>query len=223
MWGQAQSKISGHCAGAWSWLGAASSLGIALALAGCAAPKDVGRKELIVGNLFSETEIARVADLMARDLVREPLLHGSGNPPRIAFVKVDNDTNQYFFANAEEAYLTRMRTQLARAVGTRAVFLTGRAEEEVRAELTGWHVDEESVTGLAAVAPQRHGVDYLLAASFSSLTKTVHVPDRRGLTSARELVELQMVFSLVDAETGELAWQNSLSSAAAFTTRDFQD
>ncbi len=202
------------------------TLGLTLSLAGplgCAAPKDAGRKGLITGSFLSETEIGRVADLMARDMVRSPIFHDTRSPPRVALVKVENNTNQYFFGGARDAYLNRMRTQLKRALRDRIKLIDLEAEQTLRDELAGWYLDEATAVEMARGTKARHGVDYLLTGMFSSLDKVVRVADKKGNLNNRRIVELMMVFSLVDAETGELAWQNDVTSAAAFTTRDFQN
>lgn len=195
----------------------------ACSAAACSAPPEASRKGLITGSFLSETEIQRVADLMARDMVREPIFHDSQRPPRLAFVKIENDTNQYFFSDARAAYMERMRTRLQEALGPRIRFVDPQVEETLQAQLAHWHPAEEDAGDQARGHRQPHGVDYLLAAQFASLDKVVPVADRRGNVRNQKIIVLQMTFSLVDAETGEIAWQNDVASAAAFTTRDFQD
>ena len=198
-------------------------LGIVLVLTGCRAPLDAGRKGLITGDFLSEPEVQRVADLMARDMVREPIFYGEGPPPRIAVIKIENNTNQYLFRPSRHAYLERLRTQLKRALKKRVRFVDQDMENRLREELQRWHLDEEPTAQLAQRKRARHGVDYFLAATFDSLDKVVHVADKKGTLNDQKIVELQMTFSLVDTETGELQWQNSVASAAVFTTRAFQD
>lgn len=193
------------------------------AAAGCAGPNDAGRKGLITGGFLQETEVARVADLMARDMVRSSLFYDTDSPPRIAVVKIVNDTNQYFFSSARNIYLDRMRTQLKQALGERVKFIADEPQLALREELAKWYLGEADSQSMVQGKKARHGVDYLLTGRFASLDKIVSVPDDKGSLNNQKIVELQMVFSLVDAETGELAWQNGVSSAAAFTTRDFQD
>ncbi len=206
------------------WLGhGTAALLLLTVMAGCAGPGDAGRKALVTGSFLGEPEIRRVADLMVRDMVREALFYQGQAPPRIAMVKVENDTNQYLFADARNAYMDRMRTHLKRALQSRVEFVDLELERRLRADLVGWHPDEEASHGRAGELKSRHGVDYLLGATFASLDKVIPIPDEKGKVRNQKVIELQMVFSLVDAETGELAWQNAVTSAAAFTTRDFQD
>lgn len=214
-------KIRLKCFGLGRNVGAAVLLG---AMMGCASvPKNTGRKELITGTFLSETELSRVADLMARDLVRNGEMLNTGTPPRIAFVKVENDTNQYFFNKGRSAYLERMRTQLQRALKGRVTFVDRSVEQRLQEELAAWHLDEEGQEALVAGKGGAHGLDYLLGATFSSLDKVVQVADKRGKLNNRDVVELQMTFYLVDAETAEIAWQNDVVSAASYSTRDFQN
>lgn len=175
------------------------------------------------GSFLSDLEIARVADLMARDLVREPIFYSSSVPPRIAFVKVENDTTQYLLGPAREAYLTRMRTQLARALGARVTFVDSETVSALQLKLAHWHPDDESTMELARGQHEQHGVDYFLVARFMSNDKVVDVPDKKGMKNSRRVVLLDMSFSLVNAESAEIQWTNSVASAAAYTTRDFQN
>ena len=209
----------------FSWLRPlVPSLALTLTLAaGCNAPGDIGSIEVMKGSFLSDLEIARVADLMARDMVREPIFFGSKTPPRIALVKVENETTQYLFTPAKDAYLVRMRTQLARALRDRVKFVDEEIVRELQAELAQWHSDDESTQALARGHRDRHGVDYFLVARFMSNDKVVNVPDDKGQSNARRVVLLDMNFCLVDAETAEIQWTNSVSSAAEFSTRDFQN
>ncbi|HKQ50455.1 MAG TPA: hypothetical protein VJZ71_20450 [Phycisphaerae bacterium] len=194
-----------------------------VAAPGCNAPRDVGSIEAMKGSFLSDLEIARVADLMARDMVREPMFFDAEAPPRIALVKVENDTTQYFFAPAKDAYLTRLRTQLARALRDRVKFVDTDVAQELRAKLARWHPDDESTQTIARGHRDRHGVDYFLVARFMSNDKIVEIPDKKGQKNARRVVLLDMNFCLVDAETAEIQWTNSIASAAAYSTRDFQN
>lgn len=212
------SRYDMHC-----WRRGAAALLLPVVMAGCAGPEDAGRKELVTGSFLSGPEVRRVADLMARDMAREALFYERQAPPHIAMVKVENDTNQYLFADARNAYMDRMRMQLKRALQSRVEFVDLDLERRLRADLVRWHPDEEAGNGRAGELKSRHGVEYLLGATFASLDKVIPVPDEKGKVRNQKVIELQMVFSMVEAETGELVWQNAVTSAAAFTTRDFQD
>ncbi len=209
-------------AGLLRLLGAAS-LTLMVWAAGCAAPPETGRKSMMTGRFLNETEIQRVADLMARDMVREPIFYSDHAPPRLALVKIENNTNQYMFGSAKDAYAERMRTQLQRALGPRVVFVEPGIEKTLRGALEKWHVSEDETAALARGSKDRYGVDYLLTGSYSSLDKVVQVTGKDGKVRDKGIVELLMAFALVDAETAEIVWTNSVSSAATFTTRDFQD
>ncbi len=195
---------------------------IALA-AGCAPPLTTGRKSMMTGRFLNETEIQRVADLMARDMARESIFYGDHAAPRLALVKVENNTNQYMFGSAKDAYVERMRTQLQRALGPRVVFVEPDIEKTLRDALDDWHVSEDETAVLARGSKDQYGVDYLLTGSYSSLNKVVQVADKDGKVHDKGIVELLMSFALVDAETAEIVWTNDVSSAATFTTRDFHD
>lgn len=98
---------------------------------GCKANEDMGSVEAMKGSLFGDAEVARVADLMARDLVRDPLFYQSDAPPRIALVRVENDTTQYMFGDAREAYLLKLRTYLKRALKDRIILVEPDLEKKV--------------------------------------------------------------------------------------------
>ncbi len=196
---------------------------LAALLPGCRAAHDAGRKGLVTGSFLGETEIGRVTDLMARDMVREPMFYGEGDAPALAVVKIENNTNQYLFTPARNAYMERIRTQLKQALGDRVVLIDEQAEGRLREQLRDWYLDEAYRDEDSVEMVRQIGPDYLLTATFDSLEKVVPVADARGKVVDQKIVELQMTFSLVSAENGELAWQNSVASSAAFTTRDFQN
>jgi hypothetical protein len=152
-------------------------------------------------------------------MVRHPIFYTSEQPPRIAVVKIDNNTNQYLFSPARNAYVTQLRTQLKRALKDRVVLVDPQLENRIRSELVSWYPSDDQGVDTSDV----HGADYLLTARFDSLNKVVSVADEDGKPRDKQIVELQMTFSLVDAESAELVWQNDVSSAAVFTTRDFQN
>ncbi len=190
---------------------------------GCKAPVEAGEVELMRGGIFSETEIDRVGDLMARDLVRDPVFFKGQEPPKIGFVKVQNDTNQYMFGDVREAYVVRMRTQLKRALRDRVIFINQDVERRLAAQLAAWHIGETRVSELCDDIDEDIEVDYFLTAQFSSLPKVVHVAEGKDKYHTLNIVELLMTFSLINSETAELVWQNDLTTAAAFSRRDFRD
>lgn len=191
--------------------------------AGCKAHDDIGSVEAMKGSLFGDAEVARVADLMARDLVRDPLFYQSDAPPRIALVRVENDTTQYMFGDAREAYLLKLRTYLKRALKDRIILVEPDLEKKLRIELTDWQPEDAATSSVARGHRGKHGVDLFLTARFMSNDKVVAVAEKDGASNNRRIVVLEMSFNLIDAETAELAWAHSISSAAAYSTRDFQN
>jgi len=196
---------------------------IAIQVVGCKVNTDMGSIEAKKGSLFGDAEVARVADLMARDLVRDPLFHQSGSPPRVALVRVENDTTQYMFGEAREAYLVKMRTFLKRALKDRVIFVDIDLEKKLRATLAEWNPDDSSTASVARGHKDKHGVDLFLTARFMSNDKVVEIPAKDGKHNNRRIIILEMSFNLIDAETAELAWAYSIASAAAYSTRDFQN
>lgn len=189
----------------------------------CNKSDDMGVVDAVKGSMFGEAEVARVADLMARDLVRDPLFHQAGQPPRVALVRVENETTQYMFSEARNAYLVRLRTQLAQSLKERVIFVDPDIEWRIREVLVNWRPDDSSTAGVARGHKDKHGVDLFLTARFMSTDKVVAVPAKDGTMSNRRIVMLEMNFNLVDAETAELAWTQSFASAAAYSSRDFQN
>jgi hypothetical protein len=195
----------------------------AIQVVGCKANEDMGSIEAIKGNLFGDAEVARVADLMARDLVRDPIFHHRGSPPRVALVRVENDTTQYMFGEAREAYLVKMRTYLKRALRDRVIFVDLDLQKKLCAALADWQPDDSSTASVARGHKDKHGVDLFLTARFMSNDKVVEIPAKDGTKNARRIIMLEMSFNLIDAETAELAWAHSVASAAAYSSRDFQN
>lgn len=207
----------------WAWLAIVMILS-----AGCAGQKNVGRAGLITGGFLGEKEIARVADLMARDLIREPQLFEGTRTRRVAFVNIDNQTNQYLFESARNAYVQRMRGELQRVLRGRVEFVDPEMEGKLKSKLVKWAGTEDG----RVEDPQRvvesgvddaSGVDWLLCADFKSLDKIVEFRDKKNNPQNRNIVELQMTFCLVDARSAEIAWQHDVRSYASFSTRDFHN
>lgn len=201
-----------------------AALGLAAVLSvGCRANEDMGSIEAMKGSIFGDAEVGRVADLMARDLVRDPIFHQSESPPRLALVRVENDTTQYMFNEARDAFLVKVRTFLKRALKDRVIFVDTELESRLRAELADWQPDLDSTSSVARGHKDKHGVDYFLTARFMSNDKVVEIPARDGARNNRRIVLLEMSFNLVDAESAEVAWAHSVASAAAYSSRDFQN
>ncbi len=151
----------------------------------------------ISGTGFESRDIDSMADLVVRDLLTRPDIVGTPVPPRIV---VDSEK---FYNNSSQRIdrdliTGALRASLTRAAAGRIRFVSRESMDIVMRER------ELKRSGVADVGTRGmtrgvSGVDYQLIGRITSLDSR---DGRSGLTQRR----MQVIFELVDLETGDLPW-----------------
>lgn len=161
---------------------------------------DPQSKGPVFGLSINSADIERIADDVVRDLMSRPDLVGTAVPPRIV---VDSEK---FYNNSiqridRDMITTMLRAQLSRAAAGRIRFVSREAMDVVmrERELKRSGVADSGTRGLTRGVS---GVDYQLIGRITSLDAR---DTRSGLIQRRT----QVVFELVDMETGDLPWTSA--------------
>lgn len=201
------SRVFRRCRGAW--------LAAALLASGCAsgggtrAPalqnvggvqaRDiaVGDRGLVTGVGIEGHDVVSMTDRMARDLMSAPFFGGLSQAPRII---IDGE----YFSNEGSQIINkrlitdRLRVELNRAAAGRMVFVGRHYAQMVSQER---ELKREGVTdiGTTGLTRAQAGADFRLGGTIGTLDSR---DPRTGVTQRYN----QIVFELVDLETGVLAW-----------------
>jgi hypothetical protein len=176
------------------------SLSVAL-LAACGTTDrriDPDAPDPVGGGALQSQDIGAMADAMTRDLIAQGILRSNDPEQRITFhvMSLRNDSSDPI---DKELILTRIRTQLHRALGRQVRILDRSQEslEEVRAERAAKRAG--GVTANPNQAGEVAGSDYALKGT---------IKDRVLQGRDRKTVYYVITFELTDLETTELVWTN---------------
>lgn len=192
---------------AWTW--GSIYLSLTMALSACqtvdntagrpAAYQDPGTPGAVTGIGIEGQDIVGMTDQMMRDMLASPQLAAARTPPRVIL------DSQYFSNESSQRLnknliVDRLRIELQRAAAGRIMFVAREHADMVAMERDlkrGGQVDT-ATTGLTRA---QAGADYRLGGRISSLDSR----DRRNGTAQRYN---QIVFELIDLESGMIVWSN---------------
>lgn len=194
---------------------------MALLVAGCAGDggvvnkggsattyRDSSQRGPVSGVGIEGQDIVAMTDAMMRDLLQVPLLAAAATPPRVIIdaAHFTNDTSQRIDRNL---IADRLRVGLARAANGRMQFVGREHRRVVTAERDLKRAGQVDRATRKAVALQT-GADYRLVGRISSL-------DSRNNTTGVAQRFTQIIFDMIDLETGLSVWTNlySFTKAAA--------
>ena len=177
------------------------TLGAALAavviLTGCAAPMsrrvDVDSPSPLGDTTTDSQDLRTIAQRMARSLVTVEQISSAGSPPRVAFLDVNNRTNQII---DKEIFLNSIRTLLIQHSGGKVVFLDRARINQIMAER---ELKRKGVVG-ASERKVLSGVDFFLTGELNAIDK-VEGPTRMTYT--------RYSFRLTDAESSDIIWEDA--------------
>ena len=188
---------------------------MALMLAGCAGDggvhneggsattyRDSSQRGPVSGVGIEGQDIVAMTDAMMRDLLQVPLLAAAATPPRVIIdaAHFTNDSSQRIDRNL---IADRLRVGLARAAKGRLAFVGREHRQVVAAERDLKRSGQVDRATRAAVTRQA-GADYRLVGRISTL-------DSRDNTTGMTQRFTQIVFDMIDLETGLSIWTNLYS------------
>ena len=148
--------------------------------------------EIEMGTNITSQDFRSVAHRMARSLVIMPQIQNAVTPPKVAFIAMDNRSNDYIDT---EAFLGKMRTELIKNSGGKIVFLDRAILRQIEKE--NKYKSAGSMTASSQKTPL--GADFFL-------TGTIEAMDRvagRGHTNYTRLS-----FRLTDAANSAIVWED---------------
>jgi PBP1b-binding outer membrane lipoprotein LpoB len=187
----------------WRWLAGLLLVGCAL---GCASVNDVGGRPVreidpsrpgtpLTGTGPESQDVLAIADKMMRSLLGAPVIANAVNPPTVVLLDFRNRSR---FAIDTNIFLRKLRVSLNSRAGGRMIFLGRERMDDVVGER------EAKRAGTVSVDPTKQhrapaGADYFLTGNVTSLSKSSR--------SGREDY-LLYVFSLIDAESSAVVWED---------------
>jgi len=149
-----------------------------------------------------------VAERMARSLIQTRFVQDALEPPTVAFLSVENRTNDYIDT---EAFLEKIRTLLVKHSGGKITFLDRQATLAILKERKAKELGQ--VTASGKFEESRLGADYFLTGVIHSIN--------RGQGS-RMTVYRRYSFRLTDADTSAIVWEDEYETKI-LRQRDWRD
>lgn len=162
--------------------------------------EDPGSPGVISGVGIESQDIISVSDRMMRDILANPVIANSKNPPRVVM-------DSTYFRNESSSTVNknlitdRLRTELNRAAAGRMVFLARHHSDLVEDER---NLEKEGVVGggLFGSTKDALGWDYRLGGRIASLDA---VDPASGIKSRYH----QITFELIERGSGTIVWSNT--------------
>lgn len=158
---------------------------------------DPTSRGIITGIGIESRDIDAMADMVVRDLMTRPDLVGTGTPPRIV-VDSEKFINQSSQRIDRDMITDSLRSSLSRAAAGRMRFLSRESMDIVLRERELKRSGQVDV-GTRGMTRAVAGSDYKLIGRMTSL-------DQRNLQTGRDQRRTQILFEIVDLESGELVW-----------------
>ncbi len=166
-------------------------------LAGCAAPMsqrmDVDSPSPLGDTTTDSQDLRTIAQRMARGIVTVNQVARADAPPRIAFLDVNNRTNQII---DKEIFLNSIRTLLIQHADGKVIFLDRARINQIMAER---ELKRKGVVG-ASERKILSGVDFFLTGELNAIDK---------VEGASRLTYTRYSFRLTDAESSDIIWEDA--------------
>lgn len=158
---------------------------------------DPSSRGLVSGTGIESRDIDSVADQVMRELLSRPDLAGQEVPPRVV-VDSENFRNNSSQRIDKDMITDALRASLNRAAAGRIRFISRESMDIIQRErdLKRSGIVDVGTRGLTQASA---GVDYQMIGKMTSL-------DARNNDTGRVQRRTQIIFELVDLETGELPW-----------------
>lgn len=179
------------------WMLAGTIVVLTVSLTSCAAPVsrrvDVDSPSPLGDTTTDSQDLRTIAQRMARSMITLPQISNASSPPRIAFMDVNNRTNQII---DKEIFLNSIRTLLIQHSQGRVIFLDRARINQIMAER------ELKRKGIVGASDRKilSGVDFFLTGELNAIDK-VEGPARLTYT--------RYSFRLTDAESADILWEDA--------------
>ncbi len=141
---------------------------------------------------LTSQDFRSIAQRMARSLVTMPQIQQASTPPKVTFVSVANNSNDYIDG---DMFLNRMRKELIKHSQGMIVFLDRSFIETIKKE----NRDKEKGKITASSKQTRYGADFFLTGTIESIEK---------VAGGGRTIYWRLSFRLVDAGTSAVVWED---------------
>lgn len=155
------------------------------------APDEMSEAE--EGNGLTSQDYRSIANRMARSLISIAPIQDATNPPTIAFLSVENHTDDPYLDG--DAFLNKMRTELMKHAEGRIIFLDRSKIEDIRKE----NRDKERGKVTAGSQDNICGADYFLTGTIESIEKAA---------GGHYTGYYRYSFRLTNASTSAIMWED---------------
>jgi PBP1b-binding outer membrane lipoprotein LpoB len=166
-----------------------------LAAAGCAgrtARMDPDSEDDAVRGALGSKDFRSACFEMAQSMVQLPQIQRAAKPPTIAFVEMENRSDELFDA---DSLLYKMRTELIKNSGGKMMFLDRDIIDKIRQE----RLDKDRGRVTTSSDKPVFGADYFLAGRVESIRRT------RGRVETKYM---RISVRLTDAHSSAIVWEN---------------
>lgn len=153
---------------------------------------EVGRELVRDPTSIAVQDFETIAQKMARSLISLPQIQNADAPPMIAFLSVENRSNDYI---DKKAFLEKIRTLLIKHSAGKVVFLDRHNLEKLRDEAEAKEAGELT----ASRETQFYGADFFLTGVISSIN---------AAGGSEKTVFRRFAFRLADAYTSAIVWED---------------
>ncbi len=168
---------------------------LAVALTGCTSETrrvEVGRELVSDPTSISIQDFETISQKMVRSMIGLPQIQNASSPPIIAFLSVENRSNDYI---DKKAFLEKMRTLLLKHSGGRVTFLDRHHLESLKREQDA----KESGEFTSSSQTQFLGADYFLTGVISSIN---------AAGGSERSIFRRYSFRLTDAHSSVIIWED---------------
>jgi len=163
---------------------------------GCSSTNRVGLDELSeneYASTLTSQDFRTVSQRLSRSLITLPQIQRATNPPKIAFVSVDNRSNEYIDG---QMFLNKMRTELMKHTSGKIVFLDRKILENIKKEADLQRRGEITSSPLQDTI---YGADFFLTGSIESISNV------SGRLSTQYM---RFSFRLTESKSSAIIWED---------------
>ena len=153
---------------------------------------EVGRELVSDPTSISVQDFETIAQKMARSMISLPQFQNSKTPPTIAFLSVENRSNDFI---DKKAFLEKIRTLLLRNAGGKMVFLDRQNLEKLRREIRAKQAGELT----SSRDSNLYGADFFMTGVISSIN---------AAGGSEKTIFRRYAFRLTEAHTSAIIWED---------------
>jgi PBP1b-binding outer membrane lipoprotein LpoB len=141
---------------------------------------------------MTSQDFRSVAQRLARSLIVLPQIQNAATPPKVAFIRVSNNSDEYING---DMFLNKMRTDLIKYAQGKIVFLDRSMIEAIEKE----NRDKARSRRTSGEQQTPYGADFFLTGTIESI---------RNVAGRGKTTYLRYSFRLTDADSSAIVWED---------------